>query len=227
MRSCAGARPRGRCRAERPRRTSCVDVPLGSRSVGRAVVGAESRCGGAVRRDQRQQRRRGCGRWSPRGSARTCPRASFSCASSSVDASWSEPMPAARYALRRRPETPGAWPSIVVAAGTRRASRPRRVAGDDAGEIHELGEAERTPTPQERSRSAGESARRDARRGSRARKTGTWRRVERQLLGTRRAASGCRRCPARWRSRAGRRSPPSCRAGAPRGQTAAGVSLED
>ena len=36
--------------------------------------------------------------------------------SSAVNASWSERMPAAAYAFRSRPSTPGAWPSTCCAS---------------------------------------------------------------------------------------------------------------
>ena len=59
------------------------------------------------------------------------PRRRFSSASSSLNDSWSVEMPAARYASRLRPVTPGAWPSARVASARLASSRssPAMTAG--------------------------------------------------------------------------------------------------
>ena len=128
--------------------------------------------------------------------------------------------------VQRLPRTPGAWPS------TCRASAELRelvlVAGDDAGEVHHLGQAEHAPPPQQRLEVAGRerAARRlEARRGHARR--GHEVDVERELRRRRRAASGRRRCRARSRSRAGRRRRRSCRAAAPAARTRPTSSFDD
>ena len=97
----SAARPRARC----PRSTATRHIwsmwPSRKQEVGLAVVGAERAVLGPVLAHQRQQRRAGCARWRPRGSAPTCPRRRFSSASSSVVASWSERMPAADVGVQR------------------------------------------------------------------------------------------------------------------------------
>ena len=67
--------------------------------------------------------------------------------SSAVYASWSERIPAAAYALRARSRTPGAWPSTCSASSS--FGELAWIAGDDAREVHHLGEADHAAAPEQ------------------------------------------------------------------------------
>ena len=69
--------------------------------------------------------------------------------SSAVYASWSERIPAAAYACRSRPSTPGRVPVDVVAARDGELRQLALGAGDHAGEVHHLREPDHAPPPQQ------------------------------------------------------------------------------
>ena len=58
-------------------------------------------------------------------------------------------MPEAAYALSAFPSTPGACPSAWLRAVERELLQLGRIAGDDAGEVHHLREADHAPATQE------------------------------------------------------------------------------
>ena len=70
--------------------------------------------------------------------------------SSTVSASWSERMPAAAYACSCAPRTPGRVAVDVVGPLEAELLELGRRAGDDAGEVHHLGEPEHAPATHER-----------------------------------------------------------------------------
>ena len=115
---------------------------------------------------------------------------------------------------------PGRVAVHVLALLEEQLGELRLVPGDDAGEVHHLGDAEHPAAAQEALEVArGERAPRrlegrgrDARRGHEVE-------VEREVLAARRGASGRRRCRARSRARAGRRRRLSCRGAGRAGRT--------
>ena len=93
--------------------------------------------------------------------------------SSTVSASWSEQIPAAAYACSSLPEDAGRMAVDVARAVERQLRELAGVAGDDAGEVHHLREAEHAPPAHERLEIAGRE--RAARRLERARRARTTR----------------------------------------------------
>ena len=103
-----------------------------------------------------------------------------------------------------------------------------RIAGDDPREVHHLGHAQRPRMAQDRAhlvRSQRAARRLEVRRRHARRRHHED--VERQPFGGRRAASRRPRPRRRWRSRAGRRRPRSCRAAPTARANSPGVSFAD
>ena len=79
------------------------------------------------------------------------PLPSFSSASAGVVHSWSEPIPAAIYADRSPPVSPGAWPSTLFPASRKKSYFVEKmlVLVEHAGIVHHLSEAEHPRLAQE------------------------------------------------------------------------------
>ena len=127
-----------------------VDVAVAQQHVRLAVVGAEGAELRAVLAHQRQQRAQvarvgGLAQQHPHARAGASPAPPRP--SSPRGRSGSRP-PRRRPA--RGPTTPGACPSACEAPRTSSFSSTVRIAGDDAGEVHHLGDAERPPAAQDR-----------------------------------------------------------------------------
>ena len=126
-------------------------------SGSRSSVQKAIRCG-PNSRDERQQRRGGCARRTPRGSAATCRRAAARAPPRSCT-----PRGRSGCRPRRRRSAPC---RARAARGRRRASRPASasfassdsLAGDDAGEVHHLGEPEHPPAAEQPLEVAGREA---------------------------------------------------------------------
>ena len=77
-------------------------------------------------------------------------------------------MPEAAYAFNSFPRTPGAWPSTCARSGELKLDELALVSGDDAREVHHLGESEHAASAKE----ALESPARSGRRGDSNRDAG-------------------------------------------------------
>ena len=223
----AAARPRARCPRRPPSRHIWSMWPSRTRKSGsRSSVQNAQRSGPYSRTSGSSAA--GCGRSRPRGSAPRRP-----CGASRGPPRRSSPRdPTGSRRPGRRSARCRARPARGRRRASRRAGRACAAPSDRRRSRPGSSSSRRRPAPAggaapTRGRPTRQRPARRLERARRARTTAPSRRRRAARRRRRRAASGCRRCRARWRSRADRRRPRSCRARAPTRANSSTISLDD